>query len=450
MERAEAALRGARRIGRRPEETIRRIHSGEIDSDDLRDGDLAHVASRFAGIVGPARDAALRLLIRAAKGTDLVSKDPAVERFGPAPGNCFIDGLFALAERVDDWIRTPETWKPASRSRRRQFGSLARYLLARYEIPDFMDTVWFRADDHERRRQDWFKAIGLGENIRKQATPVPMTRMMAHLFPQAPDDVTADEAFRWSQVVGMGGGEQLARAVLGSRLGESFEEEEFWATVIHFFVRNPMLDPAQVGPIVDYIQHVKYAPGEVVTPDGVVEPGPPLFPDFSMKGRTVEALLERVDAWHLTLAKETKDAGLAWESSGLNEFLIDETWEGVSLAWSVNELMSSKELADEGRAQSHCVRSYAQSCRRGQKSVWSLGVVVGDETNRRRILTIALKNDTRTISEVRGKRNSRPSGKSPDGGVMRMTREHQRLMKEGWRILRLWADREGIKISSRI
>ena len=57
---------------------------------------------------------------------------------------------------------------------------------------------------------------------------------MAHFFLQAPDHFTVEMALRWGQVRGFGGSEVLASAVAATRLGRSFEHENFWQTVLHF------------------------------------------------------------------------------------------------------------------------------------------------------------------------------------------------------------------------
>ena len=98
------------------------------------------------------------------------------------------------------------------------------------------------------RHQGWYKHIGLGRNIRTADLPLPYTKRMAHLFLQAPDHFTVEMALRWGQVRGLGGSEVLASAVAATRLGRSFEHEDFWQTVLHFFVNEPMLDPVARRP----------------------------------------------------------------------------------------------------------------------------------------------------------------------------------------------------------
>ena len=69
---------------------------------------------------------------------------PALPRWSRRPGNSWIEGLVALARQHRAWIGSVEAWEPAARSQRAQFAALARHLLARYEVPAFMDSVWFK------------------------------------------------------------------------------------------------------------------------------------------------------------------------------------------------------------------------------------------------------------------------------------------------------------------
>ena len=73
---------------------------------------------------------------------------------------------------------------------------------------------------------------------------------------------------RWGQVLGMRGSQRLAHAIAASRLRDLLPDEEFWTTVIQFFVNHPSLDMTQVGPIIDYIHHQRFEPMVVIGPDG--------------------------------------------------------------------------------------------------------------------------------------------------------------------------------------
>jgi len=53
----------------------------------------------------------------------------------------YLAGLVQLIQWKWAWIRNPEFWEPANNGSRAIFSSLARYLLAKYDIPEFLDEL---------------------------------------------------------------------------------------------------------------------------------------------------------------------------------------------------------------------------------------------------------------------------------------------------------------------
>ena len=173
-----------------------------------------------------------------------------------------------------------------------------------------MTSVWFEIPAGRVLPQHgWFKHLGLGQNIRTAQLPVRLTRTMAHLFNQAPHHYSAIAAIRWAQVRGLGGDEALARAVIGTRLGKTLENEGFWESVLQFFVNHPTIDLAHVGPVVDFLHHQKFEWTEGVSPQGVFGKLPPPRPDYTMRGRTIASILRQVAEWHKQLGQDSANDG---------------------------------------------------------------------------------------------------------------------------------------------
>ncbi len=244
---------------------------------------------------------------------------------------------------------------------------------------------------------------------------------------QAPADLTVEAALRWGQILGLGGSERLARAVVGTWLGTSFGHDDFWITVLQFFIANPMLDLAHVGPIIDYIEQQRFVSQDVFVAPGVVERRGPAQPNFSMKGRTPASLLRQVEAWHRTLAKAEQPKA-EWPRSGIDGFEFVEGAErgGNLKIWTITELLSTKALVAEGRKMKHCVATYAHSCARGVCSIWTLEAETFE--GRSKILTVEVQNGTRVICQARGKCNMLPGDKHRG-------------------ILRRWAERAGLSLA---
>ena len=199
----------------------RRRRQGRPDQDQLR-------ASCSARHVAPACS---------------ITHRSAVGRARTGSGE-IVAGLLALATHHKRWIRPVEEWEPTGTSPLPRFSSLARHLLAAYPVPHFMTSVWLEGRSVEaRRRQGWYLHIGSGRNIRTADLPLPYTKKMAHEFLQAPDHFTVEAALRWGQVRGLGGSKELALAIAATRLGRSFESEDFWVD------RGPLpREPPGTGP----------------------------------------------------------------------------------------------------------------------------------------------------------------------------------------------------------
>lgn len=322
----------------------------------------------------------------------------------------YVDALIRINERRWQWVAPLESWRPASHNGRRQFSSLVRHLLARYPVPAFMDQAWFRAEPGAERYREWFAQLGAGKNIRTLSTPIPMSKLMAHHFLSAPDDYSIEAAIRWGQVHALGGGSRLTEALLGTRIGQDFANDEFWTSVIRFFVANPLLDRQHVGPIVDYLNAQKFEVREVMLGPGRVEVQLPPQPGLTMRGRTAETLLAQVERWHRELGRASVADQLYFRRSGIKELALKAGKDGES-EWRIRELLSGAELLAEGRVMKHCVASYARSCADGRCSIWSMELVTPMGREKRQ--TIEVTRD-RMIVQCRGKQNRLPTAAELD------------------------------------
>jgi len=256
----------------------------------------------------------------------------------------------------------------------------------------FQDEVWFAERSGEAiQRQEWFIRIGSGGSVRDLDTHVHLTRRMAHEFMLRSNRESVAHNLRWIQVLAMGGDQVMARAVQSTRLGRHLDHDEFWSTVVLFLATNPMIGPTLVGPVVDYVHHMRFAPRRVVREGSGVDEAPPPQPDFTMKGRRATKLLRQVEAWHGHLARVDNVVFQSWQTCGLRPYeLEDETPELGQVRWTVQELSSSWELAAEGTSMGHCVVSYSDQCADGHTSVWSIGLQREDGTEREAVLTVAV------------------------------------------------------------
>ena len=423
-------------------EIVRKYVAGEVDwrpdAYDWLEGD------------DEAKQALLRLMLHVNRYMDVLKLKRLTKR-GRSQG--LIYGLVALAHHHRRWIRPIEGWSTplphkGYPTREEQFSSLVRHLLARYEVPEFMDSVWFEGiDERGLRQQEWFMHVATGGNIRRMDTPIKLTRRMAHLFMRAPHLGLLEKNMRWAQVVGMGGNGALMRAIMKTRLGRKFEDDDFWGGVVLFLVNNAMLDPTWVGPVVDYVYNMKFAPRRIVQEGGGVKEGPPLQPNFTMKGRSAIKLLRQVEAWHGELGREGYIVFQIWQPCGVRGWeLEDETPELGKVRWTVQELLSSWELVAEGRAMHHCVGSCSDQCAAGNSAIWSICARKEGVVERENVLTVALDIESRTVTQARGRYNAVPN-RSPRSAQARREAPsgYFGLLNRSNTVLNRWVQRERLK-----
>ena len=349
---------------------------------------------------------------------------PVVSEFGRSAGNTYVEALAHISAHSRSWVRPLKRWKCRSHAPRRQFASLLRHLFVKYEMPAFFDTVWFMSRSKqsvERRR--WYLHIGRGQNIRHCHLPIRLTKRMAHHFMQAPADLTFEQALRWGHVHGLGAEGRLARELIRMPLTGAFAHQEFWESVIRWFVRYMPEGGARVGPIIDYLQHQRFVPEGYF----VDRPTPPQ-PNLTMNGRTPAALWRQVEEWHRRLADDNVYQVRQWEPSGIEQFDFtegDQTSPSFKV-WTIRELTGSKALFTEGRRMRHCVASYAPACASGEVSIWTMEYE--SCTGLAKALTLEVRNAERLICQARG-RSNRPATERERG------------------IIRRWAEKAGLKLA---
>jgi len=308
-----------------------------------------------------------------------------------------------------DWIRPIADWVPRGKSRDTQFFSLAEHLLSRYKTPQFLWSAFFDFEHAEKTVPlviHVARGGSLYDKVKDGSFPVPFTRKLCHQFLSTTSDYTFMSAVRKTQVEAEGGDRNLFRIWSQSRHAlrlQTAEVEAFWATVLQFFARTTMLDPAQIGPLIDYIQN-RYTADKT----------------YSMKGRSILALMRDRDEWHQELAAVKVFKKRNYEPSGFKQAQYTKQYPNLGKSghyqvnWYIFEILTATELADEGRSMRHCVYSYASRIERGDVSIWSLcGESKGQDL---RYLTIEVNNRAKAIVQVRGICNSR--GNAPELGVV--------------------------------
>jgi len=410
---AEKVLRESRSLCRDPERLLRTVAGGEHVRLPVR-SESNVIAGLFASLDRgdaeplprtPDAEALRKLVIFCRSETDLLTDQGA---------SGYANALLALSAHHGDWVRPLDAWTARSHNASRQFRSLVRHLTARYDVPKFLDAAWLEGLTRDGvKHQGWYKHVASGRNIRTaEDLPVRLTRGQAHHFLRAPEDLDIPSAFRWALVTDLGGDDRLARSVLTTRIGKEFGNEGFWESVVRFFIAYPELEPVHHGPVVDFLHRQKFVPPVPNPPAD--QPGQTSLsaphPNLCMRGRTPESLLRVVRDWHRALA-ESRSAATAvapWGPSGFAPFAHEEGEGEGRREFEITELLTADELAEEGKAMSHCVASYALACGSGRSSIWSLRVRI--ESGRVvRLATVEVRRGDGTVVQVRRKSNKQPT-----------------------------------------
>lgn len=406
-------LMTAEKKSRNLKDIIQKIHNGELNTDEIRNDTAREIAQVFQN--NGQSDLLVNLMMFLEENSELFED------------KTYIRAIHAISKYADRWIRPIDTWCVKRHNRNRQFADLLRHLFAAYDIPLFMDSVWLTDNSTHHK---WYIHIGSGQNIRSAPDlPVTLTKKMAHHFLSAPKHYTVEEAIRLGQVHALGGDKRLMEALRGTSLISDFKNDEFWLSVIRFFIANPMLDINQVHPILDFIWNQKFENQQVFGERGIVEEIDPPQPNFTMKGRTAKTLLHQMNDWHRQLGKETREGEYQWKRSEIGELYLTKGKKKHKdlKIWKIRELLSTHELRYESSKLNHCVSSYGKSCFAGKTSIWTLEFEEQDELNK--LLTIEVSLPDKVIRQVRGNRNRLPT-----------------LSEKN--VLTQWATKENLRISS--
>lgn len=298
-------------------------------------------------------------------------------------------------------VREARTWEPKGKGRETLYRSLCEHLFALYPMPAFLWSAFHEEDsdilgvlvEHLGKGGSMVKAISSG------LLPVPFTRQMCHDFMITPSDIPFMKAIRRAEIRALKGDNRLYRIwseiPVAQRLQTSIDEA-FWLMVLAWLVRNPMLAPEEIGPLVDYIRFKRRED-----------------PAFDMKGRSALALIRGMKDWHGDLARQKVFRSANFRPSGFRPMDIPRSDNGSQVIWRIHEILTAKELAEEGRRMGHCVYSYAQWIEKGDISIWSLRCTneYDPSINANAALTIEVRNDSRSIVQARGRFNRSASGK---------------------------------------
>jgi hypothetical protein len=318
----------------------------------------------------------------------------------------------AEVDRLRAWvIRDPETWRCRikSRSNDKRFIDLVRFAFAKYPVPSHLENVWVEPfdDDFVDRlpprgaargdagsRPDlrrWHVIVAQGGSLYRQAAHPWLSKLETHHFLNPPPGAASlRQAFWYAYARGQTDDARVARDVAMTKLDQFSVAASFWKDVARFLARNPAM-VATMNDLIDYLHVAKQTDER-----------------FSLKGRTLPALLRRMEEWHRELHKHQVIGGGVWSGRAIPDIDYKAGGEHRKAIWRFRQILTGNGLFREGQQMRHCVAGYKHLCMSGAVSIWSLtsefpiGCV-------NRGVTIEVRQDG-TIAQCRGFANRLPYG----------------------------------------
>ena len=152
--------------------------------------------------------------------------------------------------------------------------------------------------------------------------------------------------------------EPLADAIVVTRLGSSFDHDEYWSQVIRFLIDNPDFGIGNVASIIEYLNFNRHL---------LKQQAPGL-----LKRKKADQFLRDVKLWRAASPMPRRSSLLKWKATSINGFeYLDERRVWNPSQWTIRELLDGSDLLDEGRVGAVHVNlgaegidAYCPQCRR--------------------------------------------------------------------------------------
>lgn len=344
-----------------------------------------------------------------------------------------VDNVMALrqlANMCSQAVRPLKEWKPKRNSPHLQFYNLVEHLFAKYETPRFLINGFIEGN---HTASSLYVHLGAGNSLKTYSSYrlpelVLNKKTYKYLF-DVPEDCNLYQGLRYAQILSMGGNDALFRGLMDSELRSYQPPDEFWVTVIDFFIKSPMFDYSKINQIIDYIRFKRLN-----------------SPAFTMKHRTIASILQQSERWHEEQTWERRrqliqERQIAREQGLVAHYHrptpIKMKWNKISIGdysyttggrdkihYEIVQLNTSDQLFEEGKEMRNCVASYSSSCNAGAKSIFSLRKI--EDRQPRSLVTMEVV-DYKIVQ-------AKAKGNSP-------------VPPEYLNIIKKWADREALSMS---
>lgn len=286
-------------------------------------------------------------------------------------------------------VNKAEDFKISSKSsnRTKKVIMLAKFLFAKYKTPKILEQVWDinqKSNARALEYRKWFVCVGTGGSLHKEYLNTFLTKKESHFFINCPfTDISVDAAIVYSIAMAETSNAGLALRIAKSELATVNIRDEFWRNVVRFFAQKDKT-PKSIVEINDLLDFLKAEKNN--------------NPKFSIFGNgwTLASLKKRMVDWHYELSRAKEMGSYKWDGHAIPNFqYIKHEGKTNQEIWTIDQILTSKELLAEGKAQRHCVYSYRDGCRSSRISIWSM------KMNGKRKVTIEVQNNGNIVQARR-------------------------------------------------
>ncbi|MDY8138750.1 PcfJ domain-containing protein [Aquimarina sp. 2201CG5-10] len=298
----------------------------------------------------------------------------------------YVEVLANISAFGNRFVRDIYGWKKETYIAEDQLQSLIEFCFAKYPVPEFLVSSFFET---QKKYMLWYVQLGVGRSVKSlSGIEMQLTTKMAHEFRKTPKGYSVAQALRRAQAIGYGANKNMAESIAWSGLSRVRGNESFWNTVVHFFAKQKEAPFDKMGEIIDYLS---FSIRENTS--------------FSMKGRTLEALLRQSDEWHRRLyMQRNAENYVSWKSAKIKSLNYTTAVKDQSVVFKTVELLNSQALYEEGYDMHHCAASYVDECYSGESAIFSLRKYMGDSFEK--LATIEIDPESKEVLQAEGKYNS--------------------------------------------
>jgi hypothetical protein len=260
------------------------------------------------------------------------------------------------------WVKDPFAWD----GRSGEVG-LVRHLLARYDVPGFLEEEWSNQFEVPRLKwQCWYILIGQGGSIRRAAGHFQWSigeRFQRHLW-EAPEGCSPLEACLFAEVRRAGGSGEDFRAIL-QHPGLVFDPTEPGVSGSYLAFWQDLIKWLKASRVDALTEPEKYSILSWATHSHMAAEAGARTRKFRLGAMGARAALRRALEFHSRVSNPEDD--YRWRGRGLDWRAGDSPDD-----WEITELRSKQELQEESEHMDHCVVDYAARCVLGVSAIFSM------------------------------------------------------------------------------